>query len=180
MNFKTRQLGSSLQMALATAVLAAASLAAPVSHATVQMNTNGGASCKASFGDGAKLFYFSALYAENTSSSSQFLTCIIPEMNPGSSRSATQIEVAAINTTGAAVTVTCAISAGYPEFGGTVNTSVYSLNLAANGDDEIVSNAGSTPAIPARSTRWSPYTVNCIVPAHVRIGLISTIFPELF
>jgi len=176
----SRNARSAVGLAAIVVGVAGACLASSAAVAGVQLNSNGGIACKAANGNGAKLFNFGNLYAQNTSTTPQFLSCFVPEFNPQSNRSADQIEVAMINTTGVTAHFVCVIQSGYPEFAGTVNTSVYEFDVAPNDDDEVVSTSFSAPAIPARATRWSPYSVSCSVPAGGRIGLISAIFPESF
>lgn len=165
----------SKSLAITVLVLSAA-VSAPQASAAIRMNANAGGVCKAAAGPGANVFYFDSQLVQNTSSSVQYLTCLIPEMNPISTRSATDIQVVFKNPTGASISFTCVVQAGYAP--STVNNAVYVTPVPAGGIAQINSTGTSTPAIPARASSYSPYTLSCAIPAQGQIGIISTAIPE--
>lgn len=166
---------SALQATIVTAVLAFA-VTVPAADATIRMNLIGSTACKAASGPGADVFYFDSQFAQNTSTSVQYLTCAIPEINPNSSRPANDIQVLLRNPTVASMTFTCVIQAGYSTTG--VNSAVYQVVVAANSEGGIYSSTGSTPALPVRNDLFGPYILSCAVPPQGRVDTITAGYPE--
>lgn len=163
-------------VSLMAVALGVASLTATDAAAGTRLNANAGGICKAASGPGADVFYFDSQLVQNTSESLQYLTCFIPEMNPDSNRSATSIEVAFRNPTEAEIVFTCVIQAGY--YQGEVNNSTFVIPVIPGGNAELYADSSTNPALPFRSSFYSPYTLSCAVPAQGQIGLISVRYPE--
>lgn len=164
-------------LALAIAGLATLLSAAPA-DAAVRMNLQASAACKAAAGPGADVFYFDTLYAQNTSGSLQYLTCGVPEFNPGTNRAADRVEVLVRNPTASSMTFTCVLQAGYSVGG--VNNAVANVTVAANSTGVFDFSASTTPALPARTSQYAPYTLSCAVPAQGRIDTVTVQYPETF
>jgi hypothetical protein len=177
MNFK-HQTGTVMRSTLLTcAIAAAAALASPVAHALIVSNTTGGVSCKAANGPGADQFYFSNLSAHNIAGSLQYLSCAYIDINrnqtPPEDAVASNIQL--INAGTASGSFTCVIQAGTE--GGVVNSGIYTQTVAAGATGFIFSDAGTTPAMPARPDRFRPYTLSCAVPSQGKIGLVNMFLP---
>ncbi len=180
MNFKQKQLGIATRSALLTCVIAAGALMVPAVQAT-QNNSNGGPACKASNGNGAKLFFFGSQYAQNTSVASQFLACgYIDVTEPNFSTVnmlATNIGLA--NPAPAAQDFTCVVTAGWDGFT-PINFASITQNLAAGETfDAIFFDAGTTPAIPVRPSYFTGYAFSCLVPTQGKITGVNAFFDNV-
>lgn len=160
-----------------TALLLAGVLPSPATSA-VRMNIAGPNACKSASGFGTNAFYYDSQYVQNTTNTTQYLTCHIPEINPGTARSAEDVQVLLRNPTGATITFTCALQAGYSVNG--VNTSVFTINVPANDVAVLSAGPASTPALPTRTSQYAPYTMSCAVPGQGRIDAITVGYPETF
>lgn len=166
-----------LMLNLAAGVVGlAAVLTTTPADAAMRMNLMPSAACKAAAGPGASVFYFDSQYTQNTSSSLQYLTCGVPEINPNSNRAADRIEILIRNPTASPITFSCVLQAGYSVHG--VNNAVVTKEVPANTVSVIDLSASTTPAMPARTVMWAPYTVSCAVPAQGRLDLITVQYPE--
>lgn len=165
---------SGLQIAVVSALLAIGVMALPAAKASLRLNSTAGSICKAASGPGAAVFYFSNLYAENTSTATQYLTCAFPDMNE-SGEAPTALEISFQNTTAAAVSYTCVIQSGWLQNGYVVNSATFTKNPGANSELNVFATSGTTPAMPARGSGFSPYSVSCSVPPGGRFGLVTTL-----
>ena len=177
MSSKSSSLGTMIKAALAVGGLAL--IVAVPAAAEIRMNTTGGTSCKGSSGFGATVFYFSNQSAENTSGSGQYLTCELPTVFRASPATPNRVEVVFNNTTGVAGNITCAIQTGY-EIGASsadVVTAIYNVAIAGNGATLVDARSTSTPVLPVADSGYDPYTMTCLVPAGVKLGLIAVRLP---
>ncbi len=162
-----------LATALSTAIVAACMTYLPAANANLRLNATGGTVCKAASGPGAAVFYFSNLYAENTSATIQYLTCAIPDIHE-TSELPSIVEIGLQNTKAVSAQFTCVIQNGWIQSGYTVNTATYVQTAVANGYSNVEASAFSTPALPARSSTFSPYSLSCAMPTGGRLGLVTT------
>ncbi len=168
MNVK-HQIGVAVRTALATCVLAAGLIALPA-LASISANTSGGASCKASNGNGAKVFFFSNLYAQNTSVSPQYLSCGFIDFEDNTIGNPLYANIVVHNPTAANVSITCVVQSG-TEGTGTINTQSKVQTAAAGSLTEFVfSNGAGT--MPARANQHSAYTVSCLMPPQSKLGIL--------
>lgn len=165
-----------IQIAIVSALLGAGVAALPGAQASLRLNSTAGSICKAASGPGASVFYFSNLYAENTSAAVQYLTCAFPDMNE-SGEAPSALEITFKNTTAAAVSYTCVVQSGWLQTGYVVNTASYTRNPGANAELNVFTTPASTPAMPERGSTFSPYSVSCSVPPGGRFGLVTTLVP---
>ncbi len=169
-----------LRSAVATGLITIGVMALPLAQASITMGSTGGVACQATNGNGAKLFNFGNLEAWNTSAATQFLSCGgLSNINPALGTIEAQvIFVGLTNPTGADMTFTCAIQAGYvTNAGGLVNTAVYNWVAVAASTGINASTPVSSPATPDRPDSISPYTMSCSVPAQGKVGLLSVTMP---
>jgi hypothetical protein len=174
---KSSKLSNAIKVAVAVSGLALI-LAIPAA-AEIRMNTTGGTSCKGSSGFGATVFYFSNQSAENTSGSGQYVTCEIPTVFRASPTTPNRVEVVFNNPTGAVASITCAIQTGYEIAASSADvvTAIYNFDVAANGVSALDARSTSTPVLPEADSGYDPYTMTCLVPAGVKLGLIAVRLP---
>lgn len=168
------KLSTLLLSAVGTCVAALGLIALPAAHANVWSSSTGGAMCKGSSGLASAVTYYSTLFAQNTASNGQYLTCGFTDVHAGNSATPNQMWIGVGNPTGASVSFNCAIQSGYQGGAGVVNTVVQNETVPANNDSFIYLNASN---LPPKGSMWSPYTVNCLVPAQGKIGLLTLDMP---
>lgn len=152
--------------------------ASSTSEAVIYSSNAASGMCKAASGPGAAVFFFSALYAQNTSASTQFLTCALSD--PGhttSGRAITNVNMHLDNPNAAAVNFTCVVQLHH--FGASTTSAVYQIPGTAN-NNHIQANfsSASTPAIPTRGSSDQFYTMSCAMPAGTRLVSIDTVMSE--
>lgn len=169
-----KKLSTLLLSAVGTCVAALGVVTLPTAEANIWSSSTGGAMCKGSSGLASAVTYYSNLYAQNTSSSGQYLTCGFTDVHAGNTATANQMWIGVGNPTAASITFNCAIQSGYQGGAGVVNTVVRNETIAANTDGWIYLNSST---IPPKGSEWSPYTLNCLVPAQGKIGLLTLDMP---
>lgn len=160
------------------------SLLAPqhAAKADVYMAWNGGGACKGASGFGAELFYFSNLYVENTSTATQYLTCVLPMWRKtslpwsidGSQGNALFIGFTS-NGSGSGV-VTCVVQLKWDgQSGAAAVTSTKSTPSIPAGGQSFLSFLSSDLPIKADDV---PTTISCALPGGMRMTWIDQYQPE--
>lgn len=128
--------------------------------------------CKAASGPGADVFYFDADYVQNTSTSTQYLTCTVPDIDrAGGASEPTNIFLHFENPSGVAKTFTCV---AITRHGGDPSAvSVMSQSVAAGNTHATMNfTAASTPALPLRGFN-AYYALSCAIPAEGKMVSIE-------
>lgn len=173
---RQNQLGMAVRSTLATCVVAAGAMMVLPAVANISGNATGGASCQASNGNGAKLFYFSNLFAQNTSTSSQYLSCNFNDSEDAGGDDAVAANIVVLNPTGAAFDVTCVIQSGTPG-NGTIYTHTKVQTAGASSLTEFIWTAGT---IPQRDAAFNTYSASCLMPPQSQLGLLRLWVPGNF
>lgn len=131
--------------------------------------------CKAASGPGANVFYFDADYVQNTSTSTQYLTCTVPDMDRAGASEPTYIFLHFENPAAVAKTFTCV---AITRHGGDASAvSVMSQSVSAgNTHATMLFNSGSTPALPLRGAN-AYYALSCAIPAEGKMVSIEVTWP---
>lgn len=167
-----------VRLAATALTLGLAALTSTGASASTYVNRPASGACKAAFGAGASVFYFDAEGAQNTSASTQYLTCSLGDVNSAAD-SISSVSLHFQNPNATAATVTCVIVLAHP--GTTRTVASYSINVPANTGTGHYYNqftSSSTPAIPTRSSSDDGYTMSCAIPAGVKFNTITTESPK--
>lgn len=164
----SKHIGTAAHSLLITCVFATATMI-PAAKASIRSIATGGTACQATNGNGAKLFYFSNLYAENTSTTPQYLSCTFSDFEDDSLNNAIYANIILINPTSASFSATCVLQSGSPGATGVIDTQSLTISVPANDVDEFWFH---DEFMPIRSHRWQPYTASCLIPPQARVGLV--------
>lgn len=165
---------------LASCLAAAGSMLASPDASASLYTAHNGSECKGSSGFGAQYFYFPGSYAENTTSSLQYITCVMPMIRndatayPTDGSQGMSLSVQLVNSSGANAASTCAVEMRYPnQSAGNVVTSVKTVTVLAGGQSIMQ----FTPAdLPIRNG-FIPVNLTCGLPAGFRLGFVDMFQP---
>lgn len=152
---------------------------AGTANAEVYSHNSASGMCKAASGLGSAVFHFNSTYVQNTSNSTQFLTC--PIADPGystSGRPMSRVSMHLDNPNAVAVNYVCVVQLHH---GGSAATSaVYQIPATAFNDHVSADFFDtSTPAVPQRTNSDQYYTMSCSIPAGARLVSIDTALSEV-